>query len=181
MSLKNVTTKAYEGFKELPMWAKGVIAVGGIAVTYFAISGFVKRIKKDAQFKQDNKGAEIAAKELSDLEKRGVHPTLTSSQIDSLIQSLVESMNDCGTTEEKIYAVFKQLKNEADIRKLIADFSIRYYRPCVVSSPISYFKLLSDDHAFGVGLSTWLNYDLNSSEIAKINKILEGNKIKYQF
>jgi len=168
-------------YKPLPGWAQGVIAVGVLAIA--AAVGFTlyKNAKKKKELKEANKAAEQALEELEGLQQRGVHPTMGDSQFEVYAQKLVEAMNGCGTDEDMVLSVFKNMKNDADIRKLIAAFGVRYYRPCAADQPISYTRFLFDSKAFGGPLPTWLAYDLSSGYIEKINSILSKNGINYSF
>ena len=70
-----------------------------------------------------------------------------------------------GTQEEPIYNAFKKIKNDIVIAKLIQAFGRRR---------------LSYDYR-SAGLGGYLSDELTGSEIAKVNEILRGNKVKYQF
>lgn len=70
-----------------------------------------------------------------------------------------------GTQEEPIYNAFKKIKNDIDISKLIQAFGRRR---------------LSYDYR-SAGLGGFLSDELNAKEIAKVNEILRGNKVTYQF
>lgn len=168
-------------YKDQPTWAKGVIGITVALGTALIGYTIYKRWKARQELKEANRTAESAEKELKDLGSQGVHPTLADSQFLALSEALVEAMNDCGTDEDIVYNVFKQMKNEADIRKLISAFGVRYYRPCAADQPISYLKYQFNDKAFGGGLATWLTYDLAADEIKKINNILTSNGVKFQF
>jgi hypothetical protein len=176
-----MANKVFDYYKDLPQWAKGIVVVGGIAIVYFTTKQIIKRVRGQAERKLDTQESDDAKKDLKDLEDKGVRPTLSSTQLESIINNLVQSMNDCGTDEQLIYNQFKKINNEADVYALLNKWQIRYYRPCSVSSPISYAKWLANDKAFGGSLSTWLSYDLSSSEIGKINKILSDKNIKFKF
>lgn len=171
----------YNYYKGLPPWAKGVVIVGAGTALYFAGLSIYRNAKKKKDLKDANKAGEAAQKELGELASKGVKPTLPDSQFQALCESLVQAMNGCGTDEDMIYNVFKQMKNEADIRKLIASFGVRYYQPCAADQPISYTKWLWNDKSYGGGLPSWLSYDLSSSEVQKINSILKTNGINYSF
>ena len=176
-----MASKVYSYYKELPSWAKGVVVVGGIAIAYFTAKQLIARIKKQAEKKFDLQESESATSDLQNLAQQGIKPTLSNTQIDNIINSLVESMNDCGTNENAIYNQFKKLNNTADVYLLLKRWQIRYYRPCAISSPISFAKYQFNDKAFGGNLSTWLTYDMTSSEILSINKILSDKKINFKF
>jgi hypothetical protein len=173
--------KFFDYYKDLPDWAKGVVVVGGLGVAYIFVSQIITKVRQQAQLKFDLQESQTANTDLQILAQQGVKPTLSNTQIDNIINVLVESMNDCGTNEENVYNQFRKLNNLADVYALLKRWEIRYYRPCAITSPISYAKYQFNNKAFGGNLSSWLTYDLETSEIQKINKILSDKKIKFQF
>jgi hypothetical protein len=168
-------------YNELPSWSKGIIGVLTIAATAFVGYTVYSNIKKAKDIKKANVGGKEAEKELKELAKKGINPSYSPTQYTSWVQRLVEAISDCGTDENSVYAVFQNMKNKADILSLVASFGVQFYRPCGATQPISYAKYLFDSKSFGGSLSTFIQYDLSVSEIAKINKILEGKKIDYKF
>jgi len=173
--------KVYTYYKELPDWAKGVVVIGVLGVSYIFISRTIARIRKNKDIKDAGKEADYANQDLIDLANRGIYPTLDRTQMEILIKSLEESMNGCSYSQSKIENAFKKLNNEADLKLLIRDFAVRFYQPCAISSPISYTIYLTDNKHFGGSLATWLNYDLDSSDINSINKILANKNINFKF
>ncbi len=167
--------------KDSPPWAKGILVLGVGAAAYFAGLSIYRNIKKKNELKDANKAGVEADQELKNLSNQGINPTLPDSAFEVMCQSLVQAMNGCGTDEQMVYDQFSKLANAADVRKLISQFGVRYYEPCAVSQPISYAKWLWDSNSFGGGLPTWLSYDLSTSEIDKINTILQGKSIDYKF
>lgn len=168
-------------YNDLPNWAKGVVAIGGVLIV--GVFGFkiYTDIKRKKDLKEAGKSADEADAELKNLNSKGIKPTINNTQATNFATSLSQAMNGCGTDENMIYSIFSKMKNEADVYLLIRQFGVRYYTPCPASNPVSYAKYLLNDKAFGGDLSTWLSYDLSSFEIKKINTILSNNKIKYQF
>ncbi|NBX26671.1 MAG: hypothetical protein EBR55_00235 [Chitinophagia bacterium] len=168
-------------YNDLPNWAKGVVAIGGVAI----VGVFGYKIYQDVKRKRDvrdaSKSADEATKELKRLSFNGVNPTITKTQAINFSEKLVQAMNGCGTDEKMVYSVFNALKNDADIYLLISSFGVRYYTPCGASQPVSYARWLFNDKTFGGDLGTWLSYDLSSSEIDSINNILSKKGIKYSF
>jgi len=173
--------KVYTYYTELPDWAKGVVVVGVLGVSYIVISRTIARIRKNKDIKDSGKEADYANQDLIELAKRGIRPTLDRTQMEILIKSLEQSMNGCSYSQSKIENAFKKLNNEADLKLLIRDFAVRFYQPCAISSPISYGIYLTDNKHFGGSLATWLNYDLDSSDINSINKILANKNINFKF
>jgi len=168
-------------YNDLPNWAKGVVAIGGVLIVGVFGYKIYQDVKRKKDLKQAGQSADEADVVLKNLASNGIKPNITSAQASNFSSSLVQAMNGCGTDENMIYGVFSKMKNEADVYLLIKQFGVRYYTPCPASNPVSYAKFLIDDKAFGGDLATWLSYDLTSSEIGKINSILSGKKIKYQF
>ena len=136
--------------------------------------------KKDEEAKA-NAAGQLASTELKQLAAQGITPTYGDSQFAVFVDQLVQAMTGCATDEAAVYNVFRAMKNEADIRKLVTQFGVQYYQPCVWTSPISYAHWQINDQAYGGGLSTWLGYDLTATEVSNINGILKANGINYQF
>jgi hypothetical protein len=170
-----------KSYNQLPSWSKGIIAVVSIGAIAFVGYTVYSTIKKAKDIKNANVGGKEAEKELKELAKKGIIPSYSPSQFITWVQKLVEAISDCGTDEKTVYSVFENMKNKADILSLVASFGVQFYRPCASTQPISYAKYLFDNKSFGGSLSTFLQYDLSVSEIAKINKILESKKIDYKF
>lgn len=169
---------AYDKYYEKQPGAVKVIVVAGLAGIGYLIYRSIKNAQEKSQASQAAKNAD---KELAALAALGVYPSYNLSQFDVFVNTLVQAMTGCATDEDMIYGVFRQLKNEADIRQLIKSFSVQYYQPCAWTSPVSYAIWQFNDHAYGGDLATWLGYDLSSGEISKINSILSGNGISYTF
>lgn len=166
----------YERFYERQPDAVKIIAAAGVALLGYSV---YRSWRRNQDLRDANKAAELANQELQQLATQGVHPTLTNLQFENLSQSIVEAINGCGTDEDAIFNVFRQLNNNADIRKLIAVFGVRYYRPCAATDPVSYSIWLANDEAFGGTLVTLLYYDLSDSDIGEINSILKGKGIDF--
>lgn len=166
----------YERYYERQPDAVKIIAVAGVALLGYSV---YRAWRKSQDYKDANKAADLANQELQVLATQGVTPTLSALQFENLSQTIVEAINGCGTDEESVFNVFRQLHNSADIRKLIAVFGVRYYRPCAATDPISYSIWLANDEAFGGTLVTLLYYDLSDSDIGEINSILRGKGIDF--
>lgn len=168
----------YERYYERQPAAVKVIAVAGVALLGYSV---YRSWKRNQDLRDANKAAELANLELQQLAAQGIHPTLSNLQFENFSQTILEAVNGCGTDEDAIFNVFGQLGNEADIRKLISVFGVRYYRPCAASDPISYSIWLANDQAFGGTLVTLLYYDLSDSDIGEINSILSRKGIDFRF
>lgn len=158
--------------------------VKGILITIAVIGGgylIYRNMKKNQELNQANQQGTAAAQELAALAAQGITPSMSVSQSEGLCQQLVQAMTGCGTDEDSVYAVFQQMQSKADVLQLVNTFGVRYYQPCVWTSPVSYAIWQANDQAYGGGLSTWLGYDMSTSEIGKINAILTGKGIDYSF
>jgi hypothetical protein len=170
-----------KAYNNLPDWAKGAVAVGGLLIVGIFGYKIYQDVKRKRDLKDANQAADEADSELNKLSNQGVKPTISVSQATTLAQSLVQAMNGCGTDETKMYGVFDQLKNDADVYLLIKQFGVRYYTPCAATNPVSYAKYLYNDKSFGGDIGTWMGYDLTGAEIQKINGILAKKKILFRF
>lgn len=176
--MKNEVVKSYQG---LPGWAKGALAVGGLIIVGYTAYTIYKNAQKKKGVRDAQQLANDASKELKDLSKQGVVESYGRSQYESYVLKLVLAMDGCGSDEQSIFNVFEAMKNKADVLKLIEVFGVRFYQPCAATSPISYTRWLYDNESFGGSLSSWLEYDLTNSEIAKINAILSKKGIDFKF
>lgn len=168
-------------FKPLPNWSKGVIVLIVVAGAAVATWSIVKGIKRAKELKDANKAGAAAEDELQQLASQGIKPTMDDSRFQALSETLVQAMNGCGTDNDMVFDVFRQIKNDADIRKLISIFGVRFYEPCAGDAPLSYIRWQFNDKAFGGGLPTWLAYDLTAGEIRTVNSILSANNVNYAF
>jgi len=168
----------YDKYYERQPPAVKIIVVAGMGLLGYSVYQAVKRKQEE---KKAAEAAAVAARELAALAAGGVYPSYGDSQFYVFINTLVQSMTGCGTDEATIYQVFRQIRNEADIRRLIQLFGVQYYQPCVWTSPVSYAVWQVNDRAYGGDLATWLSYDLGQTEISNINSILKGNGLNFQF
>lgn len=167
--------------EQVPGTLKGV---QGILITVgVGVAGWLlyRNWKKQQDLKKANQAADIAASDLQQLAAQGVYPSYNGSQYETFSIALQEAMNGCGTDEDSIYQVFRQMQNKADVLALIKQFGVRYYQPCWITQADAYAIWMFNDQAYGGNLNTWLSYDLNSSEIGQINSILQQKGIDYSF
>lgn len=92
-------------------------------------------------------------------EETGERPTLTNAQFNMLANKLYTAMKGVGTDEDTIFSVFGQMRNTADVLKLIAVFGTKD----------------------GETLEQWIRGDLSSWEINKLNRLLDNKGIAYSF
>lgn len=174
--------KTYRYYKDLPTWAKGIVIVGGVAITGFVLFQLYKTLKEKADKKQAEDFKKEAKKELDILKAQGVKPSYSPSQYESFSSKIVVALDGCGSDEQAVYSVFAAIKNKADLLNLISSFGVRYYQPCLLTDPISRgFDYIGIGQKYGGNLSTWLTYDLDKFEIDRINNMLSSKGIDYKF
>jgi len=108
-------------FNELPTWAKGVVAVVGLAAIVGAGYGIWRAIKKTIEAskegKDDKEFKQETSQELQQLQQQGITATLSDSAALSLAQDVEVSLGGCelSGTEERVYkAVLQAVNNQAD-------------------------------------------------------------------
>jgi len=161
-----------KGFKSLPSWAKGTVAVlmlGTIIVGgYFAIRG----VKKGIQRIKDSSESKAVKDDLKDLNSsQTTKQTMSDSQANGFASRLYVAMDGNGTDTNAIYDVLSNLKNDADVLALIKAFGTKKLHN----------SLLWEEVVYEGGLSGAMQDELSSSELRKANSILEGKSIKYRF
>lgn len=136
---------------------KAAVGIGVIALLYFLL-----RPKAAAAQTVDKVQGEAA-----NLLAQGMKKTYSDAQYRIWADNIRNAMFDLGTNEATLYTVFRYLKNDLDFLALYASFGIRTY------------------YTFGIpngdwNMSQWFEEELDSSEIAELNKILSAAGIKYR-
>lgn len=108
---------------------------------------------------REDKEMGVVKDEIKALEKEGITPTLSASQINSYALKLYRAMDGAGTDEEQVFSVFNAMGNDADVLNLIKAFGLK-----------------EDEN-----LSQWLADDFSQSDLDKINNILASKNIEYRF
>jgi hypothetical protein len=184
-----MSNKAFEVYKGLPSWAKGVVVIGGIAIVYFTTKSFLKRIKQSAEKKKDMEVVVEQKKELDILVKDGVYPTFSGSQYKAWADALQKQFDGCDPSIRipllaptslwnsqwsgsgaKLVNIIYKFKNDADFLQLSQAYGVRTYDQC----------------GWGTGnftgsLAAAISDELDESEINAINQALSKQGIKYKF
>lgn len=148
-----------------PKVKTGALIVGGVGALYL-----LSKLTGGSSHSSDL--PKSADNQLPGLAAQGVYPTITDVQAETLASGLRAAFDDCGTDEQAVYAVMRQLRNLADVYKLISVYGTRSYKGCFDGD---YFS----NHTFN--LSEALANELGSSELSQVNNILSGNGITFQF
>jgi len=182
--------KAYQYWSGLPSWAKGIVAVGGIAIGYFGIRSFINKIKEDAAKKNQVKTQTEQKDELEQNIQNGIKPTFATSQYNQWADELQAQFDGCdfqlhipnvdpriifnnnwSGSGQKLANIIIQFKNDSDFLALSTSWGAsRTYDQC----------------GWGTGnfegnLSQAVTDELDQSEIQAINEYLATQKITYRF
>jgi hypothetical protein len=168
----------YDKYYESQPSAVKIIVVAGLGLLGYSIYRGFKRRQEERDLL---KAAQAANSELTQLAAQGIQPTYNDSQFEAFSVAIDGAVAGCGTDEDAILSVFRAMRNEADIRKLISVFGVRYFTPCVYSDPVSYTIWLANHQAYPGDLASFLATDLSSGYIEEINSILRSNGIEYKF
>lgn len=170
-AIKNTIESGVRMFNDLPRWSRGIVAVGTLAIV--GITGYTvwNKIQKASQAKKANQLASDAKKELAVLSSKGVKPTITQTQAETFSSKLVKAFDDFGTDEQAVYDVMSAMKNQADILYLIQVYGVRKFKG-TFSSWFDFEEL---------NLPAAISYEMDSSEIAKVNSILSKKGITFKF
>ncbi len=128
-----------------------------VAAGVYAVSRILKK-SDTAEEKKDERR----------MEAEGLKPTYAEAAYKGYADAIyaARSANKLfGTDEDAIYSVFKKMRNDLDVAKLITAFGKRRLS-------------FSMNNA---GLGGFLTDELDNSELEIINKDLRAKKIKYQF
>lgn len=147
---------------KIPAILKNPTVVGWLVVGGIGLYAYY-RFKK---FTTVPTAAETAQIEALTVAASGQRPTFGDTVYVGFADKIVSAGTTWfGTNESSIYAVFAQLNNDLDMLKLVQAFGNRR---------VEY-------SAAWVSLPAWLESELDSKEMAKINDILKSKGIKYRF
>jgi hypothetical protein len=122
-----------KGFNTLPDWAKGTIAVIGVATLVYAGWLVKKGIDKLKENRDEREGDKAQKEELENLQEQGIQPTIsdaTALGLANTIQSLLDGCELTGSEEEVVNQILASVKNQADWVKLQQKFGSRTIDNC---------------------------------------------------
>ncbi len=187
-----MANKVYQYYTELPGWAKGVVAIGGIAIVYFTTKSIMKRLRLSAETKKDRDTIRQEEKEIKDIVQDGVmKQSYAESQYKTWASQLKNQYSGCdGSFGRPILQfipptwlgnimwsnsgaltanIFFKLKNNLDYLKLSSSYGVSTYDKC---------GLWNGD--FTGNLQSSIADELDENEREALNKILSKNGITYQ-
>ena len=161
-----INTKfAQKSFLGLPPWAKGVVAVAVIGVAGYAFFKLTQKLgdSEEADRKEEGEVQNELAEESK--KKPASYP---DSQYRTFANTIETAGFDVGTDEAAIYSTFRKLKNNTDYLKLLTAWG----------KPNR--KIYDWGMGYNYTLPQYIRYEMNDSEVKKVNDILSSKGIKYR-
>jgi hypothetical protein len=179
--------KALELWNGLPTWAKGVIAVGGVAIVYFAGRGIWKQFRKSKDTEKQRESLRTQRQEINQLQNLGQRPSFPQSQYKSWADR-IQNQYDGADFKQNLFdydipvlgtwsgsgkvtaQIISQLKNNLDFLKLSEAYGVRTY------DQAGWFT-----GDFTGNLTQAINDELDSGEVNALNNMLKKQGITYRF
>lgn len=161
-----VNTKfAQQSFLGLPPWAKGIVAVAVVGVVGYALYKITQKLGGEEE--QDRKEDKDIVSEIEQ-ESKKKPASYADSQYKTFANTIETAGFDLGTDEAAIYSTFRKLKNNTDYLKLLNAWG----------------KPNRTVYEWGVGrkmtLPQYIRWEMNDSEVKKVNDILKSKGITYR-
>lgn len=131
--------------------ALAIVVIAVIIWIVCELTGTTTKIK--------DKYAQKKLDELLDNEISTQAVSLNEATAKALADKIHEAMDGWGTDEDAVYEVMNKMNSRSDVVLLIKTFGIRD----------------------GKNLVQWITSELNASERAKVNNILQTNNVNYEF
>lgn len=160
---------AYKWYKDLPPWAKGVVVVGGLTGAFFGGRAVYHLISNAIDKAQKGQALKDVKSDLNNLMLQGIFPSYNDSQYKTWADGMEACYQGWGTCTGD--TIFVNMKNDADVLKLIEAFGVR-----TISS--GRWNPAPD---FTGDLPAVLRDELTGTDIESINNALGDKKIKFRF
>ena len=182
--------QAYNYYKELPPWAKGVAIVGGLFVVYLAGTAVLRKLKQAKDARESREGLRESEAERRRLQGTGIRASYPASQYTTWANSIEQAFDGCDPTGQltwgadsplgavsfwsssgyKVATILAQLKNDLDYLNLTTAWGIRTYDAC------GWFTGNVTDVDFAKAVAD----ELSAREISNLNEILKKKGITYK-
>lgn len=170
MSKAGETTSNF--IKDLPPFAKGVIAIGILFGIGFIGYKIYKGVQKGSTLKGSKEELDASKSEAQRLNSDPkTKATLTQAQMAIYADSLFAAMDGYGSDLTAIYKVFANVNNDADLLGIISAFGIRK-----ISS-----GRLNPEPDFEGSLGGAITNELDNDQVKALNFMLSKKGIKYRF
>ena len=164
-----VTTTGQGLWTRMPLWAKGIIVVGGAYVAYKVGKNLIDKSRLDENTrddKQEQDGWNASFIEDSQNKK----PTLSKTQMKQMANKIENCLDGYGTRDYDLKQTFKKIMNNADFSGVNAAFGIRTIE---AGQGIGWMS------GHEKGTMTQVMQEADSATLDSINKDLKKKGIKY--
>lgn len=151
-------------WKDLPVWAKGTIAIVGILAVGGIGFAIFRGVKKAIEKGKEGKEGKEAKDELQEAANQGIQPTISEAEAQAKVATLVSAANDCdpfGQGATQIIATIKSLKNKADYYRLSSVFGTKTWDECGTGNVTG-------------SVSTLLTEELDSGQMQEVRRHLSS-------
>ena len=156
-------------YDQLPPWAKGTVAVGALLFTGLALWKAYGLVTNFWEQQKGSNALKDTTNELEKLQEKQIVPSYPDIQYELWANAIQECFNGWGTCSGD--TIFVNLRNDADMIKLIKAFGVR-----TISSGA--WNPAGDTTG---DLSKVIRDELSISQIEATNKILVKNGITFKF
>ena len=168
--------KAYQYYKDLPPWAKGVVVVGGAVVVYLIGSNVYRAVFPTEAQKKNRELEKNIDSEISKMQNDGKKASFSDSNYNTFANTIYNSMrfavgDDYGTVESTL----KRMKNDLDVAKLIKAFGLKqdYFFALPAGDKMDLFTFVQKELGNEYG-------GLTNYRVKKINEDWSKKGISYQ-
>jgi hypothetical protein len=123
--IKNALASTGQGlWTRMPFWAKGVIIVGGVYVTYKVAKNLIEKTRlnpstRDAKQEEDGWNTQFTK---DNSEKPA---TLTKAEMKQIANGIEYALDGYGTRDEELKRLVKRIQNKADFSGVNIAFGVR--------------------------------------------------------
>ena len=168
--------KAYQYYKDLPPWAKGVVVVGGAVVVYLVGSRVYRAVFPTETQRKNRELEKNIDSEISKLQGNGKKASFSDSNYNTFANTIYNSMRFAvGDDYSTVEATLKRMKNDLDVAKLIKAFGLKqdYFFGLPTGDKMDLFTYLQKELGNEYG-------GLTNYRVKRINEDWSKKGISYQ-
>ena len=154
----------------IPIWAKGVLVIGGAFITYRIVKGLIENSRLSKDVREDKQEEQGWYQEL-ETQSQSNKPTLSKTQMKSIANKIEHMLDGYGTRDYDLKQTFKMnIKNNADFAGVNAAFGIRTIEGGYMMGWAQTDK----------GTMSQMLQEADSSTLVYINNLMKSRGIKYR-
>jgi hypothetical protein len=165
-----VTTTGQGLWTRMPLWAKGIIVVGGVYVTYKVAKNLIDKTRLDPNTR-DNKQEEDGWNNQYSQDNASKPATLTKAEMKQIANAIEFALDGYGTRDAELIRLFKRMQNNADFSGVNVAFGVR-----TIEAGRGFGWLAGHEK----GTMTQVIKEADDDTIIAINKHLKSKGIKYR-